>query len=252
MKTLLNLLKQILFGLIFNLFLISCNSHPATKAGKDSLTNQPADSGQQKIAYNAGTLTIPPALLKKYQEACLHDTTSYDKKFISNFFDLIKRFNGKKLDTTILTVGNLDGDLDEDSIFSRVYYDSDDIYVDSKWIKNGDVIWEDKYTDPYIELNADLLDTSRDNTWVFFAIGVTYGPPDFEPRSVMDSSALPMVYDQGVEDLKGMGIHMDKEQYKGYLREFKGNLLAYGQPESREGLWIWYKPAGWMITYYHP
>jgi hypothetical protein len=45
---------------------------------------------------------------------------------------------------------------------------------------------------------------------------------------------------------------LDKEQYRAYLQDFKGDLLEYGQPASREGLWIWYKPAGRMITYYHP
>ena len=243
--------KQIFFGITFALFLISCNSHPATKAGEDSFTNHATDSGQQKIAYKPGTLTIDPALLKKYQEACLHDTASYDKKFVSNFFDIIKQFNGKKLDTTILTIGNLDGDLDQDTIFSRVYNDSGYIYVDAKWIKNHHVLWRDKYADPYTELNADLFDSTRP-TWVCFAIGIIYGPPDFHTRNEVDSGALSLVFDQGVDDLNGAGIHMDKEQYRAYLRDFKGDLLAYGQPASREGLWIWYKPAGRMITYYHP
>src|ERR1700719_3569454 len=117
MKILLDMLRQTFSVLTIALFLISCNSHPATKAAQDSLTNHPADTGQQKIAYNPGTITIAPALLKKYEEACLHDTASYDKQFISNFFEIIKKFNGKKLDTTILTIGNLDGDLDQDTIF---------------------------------------------------------------------------------------------------------------------------------------
>lgn len=229
--------------------MISCNNHPATKADKDLLTNQPTNSGQQKIAYNPGTLTITPALLKKYQEACQHDTVAYDKKFVSNFFDIIKKFTGKKLDTTILTIGNLDGDLDQDTIFSRVYYDADSIYVDSKWIKNNHILWRDKYTDPYTELNADLLDSSR-NTWVCFAIGVLYGPPDFYPRTEMPVDS--MVYSQGVEDLDSAGIHTDLEKYKAYLRDFKGEFITCGQPESRERLWIWYKPAERMITYYQP
>jgi hypothetical protein len=117
--------------------LISCNSHPATKSGKDSLTISPADSSRQKIAYSPGTLTIAPALLNKYEEACKHDTVAYDRKFVSGFFDLLKKFNGKKLDTTILTFRNIDGDPDRDTIFSRVYYDGDSVYVDSKWIKNN-------------------------------------------------------------------------------------------------------------------
>lgn len=245
------MLRQIFLELFFALFLISCGSHPAPKAGKDFLTDDPADSGQQKIGYNPGTITISPALLKRYQEACRHDTASYDKKFVSNFFDIIEKFNGKKLDTTILTIGNLDGDLDQDTIFSRVYYDADTIYVDSKWIKNNHVLWKYKYTDPYTSLDASLYDSTR-NTWVCFAVGIIYGPPDISPRNVVDSGVLTLVYDQGVDDLNSVGIHTDKEQYKTYLQNFKGDLLAYGQPESREGVWIWYKPARRMITYYQP
>jgi hypothetical protein len=241
--------KQILFGFTFAFFLTSCNTNPATKGGKDSLSSRPADSGQQKIAYNAGTLTISPALLKKYQEACKHDTVSYDKKFVSNFFDIIKKFNGKKLDTTILTIGNLGGELGQDTIYSRVYYDADSIYVDSKWIKNNHVLWRDKYTDPFTELNADLLDSSR-NTWVCFAIGVLYGPPDFYPRTEMPADST--VYSQGVEELDSAGIHTDLEKYKAYLRDFRGKFITCGQPESRERLWIWYKPARRMITYFQP
>ena len=250
MKILFNLLKQILLGLTYALLLISCDSHPATKSGKDSLTIPPADSGQQKIAYSPETLTIAPALLKKYEEACEHDTVAYDRKFVSGFFDLIKKFNGKKLDTTILTFGNIDGDSDRDTIFSRVYYDGDSIYVDSKWIKNNHILWRDKYSNPYTELNADVFSDSSRNTWVCFAIGVLYGPPDFYPRTEMRADS--MVYNQGAEDLNSAGIHTDVKKYSAYLRDFKGEFITCGQPESRERLWIWYKPAERMITYFQP
>lgn len=243
------MLKRIFPGLSVALFLISCNSHSATKAGIDSPAGFPADSGRQKNTYTTEILTIAPALLKKYKEACQRDTVAYDKKFVSNFFNLIERFNGKKLDTTILTFGNIDGGPDKDTIFSRVYYDGDSVYVDSKWIKNNHILWRDKYADPYTELNADLLDSSR-NTWVCFAVGVLYGPPDFYPRTEMQADS--MVYSQGVEDLDSAGIHTDVEKYRDYLQDFKGEFITCGQPESRERLWIWYKPAGRMITYYQP
>jgi hypothetical protein len=61
-----------------------------------------------------------------------------------------------------------------------------------------------------------------------------------------------IVYEQGLDDLKKLGIHTDKAHYQAYLHQFKGLLFTFGQPESREGAWIWYKPAGKMITYYQP
>jgi hypothetical protein len=252
MKILFDMFKHILYGLAFAIFLIGCNNHPVSKAGKDSLTNHAVNSDQQRIADTPGTLTIAPSLLKKYQEACLHDTSSYDKKFDAAFFDIIKRFNGKRLDTTIFTIGNLDGDKDQDTIFSRVYYEGDSIYVDSKWIKNDHVLWKDKYSDPYIGLSANLFSDTSSNTWVCFAVGVIYGPPDIHRRNEFDSASLNLVYDQGAADLKEAGIHTNKEQYKNYLQDFKGDLLAFGDPESREGLWIWYKPGGRMISYFQP
>lgn len=246
------MLKQIFGGITVAFLLMGCNGGSGTKGGVDSLANHAIDSGRENKASTLGTFTIAPAVLKKYQEAFLHDTVPYDKRFVANFVGLLRQFNGKRLDTTIVTIGNLDGDSDRDTIVSRVYYEKDTIYVDSKWTKNNQVLWRDRYSDPYTSLDVNLFsDTSR-NTWLCFAIGVIYGPPDIQPRSVMDSGALGMVYDQGVDELNRAGIHIDKEQYKAYLQDFKGELLAYGQPESREGLWIWYKPAGRMITYYHP
>ena len=243
---------RVLFGLLFVLFFVSCDHRPTTTTGKDSSAKQQADSSQSKTASYPGTLTITPALLNKYKEACLYDTASYDKRFVSHFFDIIRQFNGRKLDTTILTAGNLDGDSNPDSIVSRIYLDSGSIYVASKWLKNHQVLWQDEYTDPYTELNADLIDTTRDNTWVYFAIGILYGPPHIHARNELDSGALSVVYEEGVDDLKKLGINVTQEQYKAYLRDFKGDLLTCGQPESRERLWIWYKPAGRMITYYQP
>lgn len=246
------MLNRISLPLCLALFLISCNSHSNDKAGKDSLANNPVDSGRQSSTYAPRTLTIAPAELKKYQQAFLHDTVSYDKRFVANFIDILRKFNGKKLDTTILTIGNLADDLAPDTIFSRVYYEADSIFVDSKWIKNNHVLWRDKYSDPYTSLDVNLFsDTSR-NTWMCFAIGVIYGPPDILPRSDVDTSALTMVYQQGMDDLKRVGVQTDKEHYRAYLQDFKGQLLAFGQPESREGVWIWYKPAGRLISYYQP
>ena len=74
LKILSDMLRQIVLVTTFTLVFIGCNSHSATTVAKDSLTNHPADTGQQKIADNPGTLTI----------------------------------------------GNLDGDLNQDTIFSRV------------------------------------------------------------------------------------------------------------------------------------
>jgi len=232
------------------LILVSCNNHPGVKPEVHSLSQPLPHASRVRHLYSADTGTIAPELLKTYKEACVHDTNSYDKKFIAHFADIIKQFSGKKLDTTLLTIGNLDGDPAHDTIITRVYYHSDSIYVDSKWIKDNQVLWTDKYTDPFTELNADVFGHTSRNTWPCFAIGILYGPPDIYPRTEMTANS--MVYTQGLEDLKQAGIRLTMDQYKTYLQVFKGQLIACGDPNSRERLWIWYKPAGRMITYYQP
>jgi hypothetical protein len=242
--------KIVFFGLLLQLFTVGCNSHPDAKAGTDSAAIQQTESSKQKITPERGVLTMDLALQKKYDEACRHDTDSYDKKFISNFSNLVSKFNGKHLDTTFLSFGNIDGDGDQDTIVNRVWFDGDSVYVDSKWIKDHQILWKDRFSDPYTELNIEGTGDSVRNPWVVFAIGVLYGPPDFYPP--FDNKIDSMVVSQGMENLANDGIHTDIESYKAYLQEFKGQTMNFGQPEGREGLWIWYKPAKRMINYYQP
>lgn len=234
------------------LLINSCNTHPATHIGRDSGSRQSMSVARQQTATDADSATISPALLEKYRQACLRDTSSYDKRFGSNFIRLINTFKDRKLDTTILTVDNIDGDSVPDTITTRAYYHAHKIIVDSRWIKSNTVLWRDRFTDPYTELNDDLFNPAASDPWVTFGIGVFYGPPDFYPFSVFDSGGIWSVYNQGIEDLNSAGIHTTKDEYKAYLDNFKGHLLTCGQPESRERLWIWYKPAARMITYYQP
>jgi hypothetical protein len=246
------MLKYIFCCLAVSYLLTGCNTHPASNTVGDTTVIHPVPGNQDQIAEPADTLTIDPATQKRYLDAFAHDTVSYDRKFSAHFGAILERFNGKKLDTTVLTIGNLAGGPSPDTIYSRIYYKKDTVFVSSKWIKNNQVVWQDKYTDPYSSLDTNLFrDTSR-NTWMCFAIGVVYGAPELLPRDNVDTSVQNIVYEQGLEDLKKLGIQTDKAHYQAYLQKFKGLLFAFGQPESREGAWIWYKPAGKMISYYQP
>ena len=209
------------------------------------------DSVNIKIKKSAKALTIDTTLLKKYLDAYQNDTIASEKILFSKLINIIKDFNGKKLDTTLLTIGNIGDDIVKDTIFSRVYYDSDSIYVDSKWIKNNVIIWNYKYANPYYSFNTDLFDYTTRSIWAIFTVGILYGIPEIHSRQDV-GQVDSMIYIQGISDLKEAGIHVKKEDYKKYLQNFKGNLLAIGEPETRERLWIWYKPAGILITYFQP
>jgi hypothetical protein len=236
----------------FALSLISCNTHSAVSTEVDTTAVHPMPGAQDQITDPADTLTIDPATKKKYLDAFANDTVSYDRKFATGLGAILERFDGKKLDTTVLTVGNLAGEPSPDTIYSRIYYKKDTVFVTSKWIKNNRLLWQDKYRDPYSSLDTNLFRDSNNNTWLYFAIGVVYGAPDILPRDNVDTSVLDIVYQLGLDDLKKAGVHISRAQYKAYLHTFTGQLLVFGEPESREGVWIWYKPAAKMISYYQP
>lgn len=250
------LLAQIISGFTFTLFLFSCNSNPAINSARDQNKPNSTDSVNLDNTNNAQILTIDKKLLDTYVAAYQNDTIAEEKKYFSKLLHIINEFNGKKLDTTLLTIGNIDGDIEKDTIFSRVYYNSNRIYVNSKWLKNNKVIWNYKYANPYLSFNSALLNYDTRSIWTIFAVGILYGTPAINARKEfdehVDSSVQNYVYDYGVADLKKAGAKINKEEYKTYLQNFKGELLEFGEPETREGLFIWYQPAKRIITYYQP
>ena len=247
------LLSQIFSGFTFTLFLFSCNSNPAINSAKDPNSTDSANINTTNIAH---TLSIDKKLLNTYVAAYQNDTIAEEKIYFSKLLHIINEFNGKKLDTTLLTIGNIDDDTEKDTIFSRVYYNSNRVYVDSKWLKNNKVFWNYKYANPYLSFNSALLNYDTRSIWTIFAVGILYGTPAINTRQEFDehadSSLQNVVYDYGVADLKKAGIKINKEDYKTYLKNFKGELLEFGEPETREGLFIYYKPAKRIITYYQP
>src|SRR5688572_23336171 len=98
------LIFPIFFGLTFTLF--SCNSNPAINSAKDQNKPNSTDSVNQINTNSAQTLTIDKELLNKYVAAYQNDTIADEKIYFSKLLNIINDFNGKKLDTTLLTVGN--------------------------------------------------------------------------------------------------------------------------------------------------
>src|SRR5215471_5577930 len=218
-------LTPLFSGLVAILLLIGCNSSQDTNKAKDQIESNPTDNAKLKNAESAQSLTIDDSLLKKYTEAYQNDTLPYEKKFLSKLLGIIKKFDGKRLDTTLLAVGDIDGDGDRDTIFSRVYYFSDSIYVDSKWIKNNNIIWHYKYVNPFdTDYNSDLLNSGFHSTsiWVTFAIGIEFGTPEFYSRHDFEGhdslSNHPVVIALGIRDLKAAGIKINDQDYGSYLQ----------------------------------
>ena len=89
-----------------------------------------------------------------------------------------------------------------------------------------------------------------------FAIGIIYGCPDIESyqesNNRIDTAVKRLACELGISYLKEKGIRVNELDYKKYLKNYKGNLLNFGDPESDEGIWIWYQPAKCLVRYYLP
>src|SRR5258708_4557798 len=86
-----DMLRQTFFGLIFALFLISCNSNQDSIRLKEQKKVNSTGSVKIKITDGAKPLTIDTIVLKKYLEAYQNDTISSEKIFFSKLLSIIKR-----------------------------------------------------------------------------------------------------------------------------------------------------------------
>jgi len=47
-------------------------------------------------------------------------------------------------------------------------------------------------------------------------------------------------------------LAISEDAYARYLNSFGGQLFAYGEPEIRNQLWLWYEPRKQFMLYYAP
>ena len=182
----------------------------------------------------------------------LDKASNKEKEFIHHLLSTMTQYQNKKLDTIILTFGLIDSDNIVDTIQTRVYLKHNTVCVNSDWIKNHDTIWKDRIKDPYLYISDfNLFQFDTRSIWVAFTIGVCYGAPSI--YNINDNRHLTeTAINMGLKDLKDNGFKVNKNDYKKYLSDFKGCLITWGQPMTREGLHIWYEPAKRFIVFYQP
>jgi acyl-CoA synthetase (AMP-forming)/AMP-acid ligase II len=160
-------------------------------------------------------------------------------------------FNGRAKDTIIYTLGNISGSDIADTIKNHVYILNDTVIVESWWIKNNDTLWHYEYGDEFVDNTGSELsyDPDEQGIWATFTTGIYFVIPDLTPTtSGMDSA---MIVDNGLSDLRKLGINVTGKDYATFLHRFHGDVISFGEPE-REDSWIWYGPAKRFVHYYIP
>jgi hypothetical protein len=188
-------------------------------------------------------------LISKYQKQLI-SATGTEKEFLSDLIYTIKKFESKKLDTTISQVAHFESNNQADTVTSRIYEKHDSIYVTYEWRKYGELFWSQTIKNPYTYMGESTLyqyDT-RDK-WVTFTIGIYQAIPEIE--NIKGYRDLYMSVENGLETLKSIGITIKLEDYKNYILNYQGDLITYGEPIVRDGMFIWYAPAKRFLLYYH-
>ena len=186
-------------------------------------------------------------------ERDLSKSKSWTSDYLHKVIQLLNDFRGRSLDTTVLVIGNVGGTGLADTIFNRVFERNDTVIVRSWWNRNGENWWHDSVVDPkmYLESESRLFDLDTRNIFITFAVGVIDAPPKLS-KSTDYPIPIEISVEQGMRDLKELGIEVSPKEFRKYLEDFKGNLIEIGDPFTRESLMIWYRPVKRFITYYEP
>jgi hypothetical protein len=193
---------------------------------------------------------IDTVLINKYQGQ-LRTANGTEKEFILQLIHTIKIFELKKLDTTILQIGHFDAIGAIDSIRTRIFEKHDTIYVSSEWRKNGTILWHKQIKNPYTWISeSKLFQYDTRDKWVTFTIGIYQALPEIS--NIKEHQDLrELGFENGLENLKSLGINIKMEEYKNYILNYHGDLITFGDPVARDGMFIWYKPAKRFLLYYH-
>jgi hypothetical protein len=178
---------------------------------------------------------------------------STNDEFIERIIRTISKFKDRKADTTILQICNIDNLGELDTIKNRIYYLNENVFVNSSWSKNGQLVWENEVKNPYLWIDdSDEFQFDTREPWVTFTIGIYYAIPEIKNINYYSHIDKNIVLKIGIDWGKRENKSISKDEYSDYLDSFKGDLIAYGHPEKRDGLIIWYEPINDFVLYYTP
>lgn len=222
------------------------------------------DDLQNNLIEFEGCISIPLVGASPQQPAPL-DTNLYiecaqiandrERYYITNVLRFYRQFSGAITDTSVTTVGDIDGNGHADTLKTRIYIESNDIHVYSQWTSMGDLKWEYDLVNPYKWISneyPDLFAWDKRSPWMVFTIGILDSPPELFHPSHFRRVTIEMAARSGLWELEKLGHSITREDYIDYLREFKGVVMQYGHNEPIRNLVIWYAPLNRFISYYSP
>lgn len=177
----------------------------------------------------------------------------WDKQFMTKMFQTIEKFSDRPADTTILTVGNIDGIGEPDTIMSHMYALDDTVFVESSWRRKGKLMWSGTQKNPYLGINNDdIFSYDQRHPWVTFTIAVNYGAPELSERTDYSGIDRETALKMAKWFIERKNLKISEAEYNQYFDSFNGQLFMFGEPEIRHELLQWYEPKKMFILYYAP
>lgn len=180
--------------------------------------------------------------------------TAYEDYQISFTKDLLitmDKFIGRKRDTTILTIGNIDGLQALDTIQTRIFVKNDTVFVSNTWNRNKELMWKDEYFHPYVFIDNDPLFEEDRNSWISFQAGIRWGPPVFRKEDISRGSEE-MLWSIASSYMKSNGFEISRNAYFEYLDSTEASFIEYYGGYINGHIIIWYEPIKRFVRYYAP
>lgn len=232
---------------ITSLFVLLCFILSCSTSKKESV--KPVAEKPVEVS-SAETLSVNAEYIAKIEELRL-SANQRESDFISDLLSTISKFKKIAADTTILSITNLDAYPPADTVQNRIFIENDSVRVQSHWYRGGELLWKAEVINPYMWISDNPeFDYETRSTWVTFTIAIKHTLPKFYNLSDMPQISMETAVAMGKSFLERKQI--DSSGLSEYLSDFEGKLLEYGEPELREGLFVWHEPSKQFISYYRP
>ena len=223
-----------------------------TELDKKNIQNLLELERKKKEEFERSIIRISEDELSQYRNA-YDSAEKWDKQFMTKLFHTIDQFRGRPADTTILTIGNVDGIGKPDTIKSHMYALDDTVFVESSWHRNGELIWNGTQKNPYLGINNDdIFSYDQRHTWVTFTIAVNYSAPELSERTDYSRIDRKTALNMAKWYIERKNLNISEADYTQYFDSFSGQLFMYNEPEIRHELLQWYEPSKTFILYYAP
>ena len=207
---------------------------------------------EKKEKIERSAIRISEEELSKYKNA-YDSAEKWDKQFMAKLFRTIDQFSGRPADTTILTIGNIGGLGQPDTIKSHIYALDDTVFVESSWHRNGELMWTGNQKNPYLGINNDeIFSYDQRHPWVTFTIAVNYSAPELSERRDYSGIDRKTALNMAKWYIERKNLKISEADYTQYFDSFNGQLFMHGEPEIRHELLQWYEPKKTFILYYAP